>query len=176
MSRTTADSPSFASPRAFLAPSTWAPRISRPRTTRGRTPGFLTPENSRRARAFAVWATLRAYGRTGYREMVERHLRVAGHLSERIDEAPQFERLADVKLNIVCFRARPEGVAEEELDALNGRLGEALLRDGRVFAGTTNYEGKVAFRPAIVNWRTQEEDVDLLVDVLVELLEAQLGR
>ena len=47
--------------------------------------------------------------------------------------------------------------------------GEALLRDGRVFAGTTVFEGKVAFRPAIVNWRTRPEDVDALVDVLLEL-------
>jgi len=107
---------------------------------------------------------------------VERHMRVARHLANRVDEAPQLERLAEAKLNIVCFRARPEGVPEDELDALNGALGEALLRDGRVFAGTTNYEGKVAFRPAIVNWRTQEEDVGLLVDVLLELLEAQLER
>jgi hypothetical protein len=38
------------------------------------------------------------------------------------------------------------------------------------------YEGKVAFRPAIVNWRTQAEDVDLLADVLLELLEARLSR
>ena len=49
------------------------------------------------------------------------------------------------------------------------RLGEALLRDGRVFAGTTVFEGKVAFRPAIVNWRTRPDDVDVLVDALLEL-------
>ena len=60
---------------------------------------------------------------------------------------------------------------DEKLDALNRELGEALLRDGRVFAGTTIYEGKVAFRPAIVNWSTEQGDVDLLVDVLLELLE-----
>jgi glutamate/tyrosine decarboxylase-like PLP-dependent enzyme len=134
-------------------------------------PGFLTPENSRRARALPVWATLRAYGRAGYRGMVERHLELAQRLANRIDETPEFERLADVQLNIVCFRARPEGVPERVLDEVNRDLGEALLRDGRVFAGTTTYEGMVAFRPAIVNWRTQEEDVDLLVDVLRELLE-----
>jgi glutamate/tyrosine decarboxylase-like PLP-dependent enzyme len=77
--------------------------------------------------------------------------------------------LADVPLNIVCFRWRPDGAREEELDDLNRRLGERLLADGRVFAGTTVYDGRVAFRPAIVNWRTQEEDVDALVDVLLEL-------
>ena len=63
----------------------------------------------------------------------------------------------------------PQGAAEDELDELNRRLGEALLRDGRVFAGTTVFEGKVAFRPAIVNWRTPDEDVDALIDVLLEL-------
>ena len=134
-------------------------------------PGFVSPENSRRARALAVWATLRAYGRRGYRAMVERHLGLARHLAERVDATPELERLADVRLNIVCFRARPAGVAEGDLDALNRELGEALLRDGRVFAGTTVYDGRVAFRPAIVNWQTTERDVDLLVDVLLELIE-----
>ncbi|MGH2990056.1 MAG: pyridoxal phosphate-dependent decarboxylase family protein [Solirubrobacterales bacterium] len=138
-------------------------------------PGFLGPENSRRARAFAVWATLRAYGRSGYREMVERHLRLARHLASRIDETPELERLAEVPLNIVCFRVRPPGAREDELDELNRRLGDALLRDGRVFAGTTLYGGKVAFRPAIVNWQTTEHDVDLLVDVLLELLRTERG-
>ena len=138
-------------------------------------PGFMTPENSRRARALAVWATLRAYGRAGYREMVERHHELAQRLARRVDESDELERLADVPLNIVCFRARPPGVGEDRLDDLNRELGAALLRDGRVFAGTTSYDGKVAFRPAFVNWRTGPEDVDLLVDVQLELLAAREG-
>ena len=131
--------------------------------------GYLGPEGSRRARAFAVWATLRAYGRQGYRAMVERHLDLAQHLGERVDQEDDFERLAEVQLNIVCFRWHPAGAGEDELDDLNRKLGERLLADGRVFAGTTVYDGMVAFRPAIVNWRTREEDVDALMDVLVEL-------
>jgi glutamate/tyrosine decarboxylase-like PLP-dependent enzyme len=134
-------------------------------------PSALTPENSRRARALAVWATLRAYGRDGYRAMVERHLRLARHLAGEIDRRPQFELLAQPQLNVVCFRALPQGVDAGEVDALNRRLGEALLRDGRVFCGTTVYDGKVAFRPAIVNWQTTEADVEALLDVLAELLE-----
>ncbi len=128
-----------------------------------------SPEASRRARALAVWATLRAYGRTGYRAMVERHLELAQRLSRRVDATPELERLAETKLNIVCFRFRPPGLGEEQLDELNLALGQDMLADGRVFVGTTRYQGKAAFRPAIVNWRTTEHDVDLLLDVLLEL-------
>jgi glutamate/tyrosine decarboxylase-like PLP-dependent enzyme len=131
--------------------------------------GYLGPEMSRRARSFAVWATLRAYGRGGYRAIVERHLDLAQHLAARVDEATDLERLADVPLNIVCFRYRPPGYPERGLDELNRRIGEAAILDGRVFFGTTEFDGKVSFRPAPVNWRNREEDVDLVVDVVREL-------
>ena len=131
--------------------------------------GYRGPEASRRVRALAVWATLRAYGRSGYREMVERHLDLAQRLAARVDEAPDLELLAPAQLNIVCFRFHPPGADESELNDLNARLGEAVLADGRVYAGTTVYGGRTALRPAIVNWRTREGDVDLLVDVVREL-------
>lgn len=131
--------------------------------------GNLAPEMSRRARAIPVWATLRAYGRDGYRTMVERHVALAQRVAEQVDIAPDLERLADVPLNIVCFRFRPEGVPEADLDEMNRKLGAMILEDGRVFFGTTEYDGKVAFRPAIVNWRTTEKDVDLIVAVTREL-------
>ena len=135
--------------------------------------GFLAPENSRRARALAVWATLRAYGRDGYRAMVERHLALAQRLAAHVDAAPELERLAEVPLNIVCFRARPSGMPEDRLDEFNRELGAALLADGRVIAGATTYGGRAALRPAIVNWRTQEPDVDAIVDVVRELVAAR---
>jgi glutamate/tyrosine decarboxylase-like PLP-dependent enzyme len=131
--------------------------------------GHLGPESSRRARSLAVWATLRAYGRSGYREMVERHLDLAQRIAEQVDQAPELERLADVPLNVVCFRYRPPGVPESALDRLNQRLGAAILEDGRVYVGSTRYSGKVAFRPAVANWRTGPRDVDLLIEVVREL-------
>ncbi|GAA2642040.1 pyridoxal-dependent decarboxylase [Dactylosporangium fulvum] len=131
--------------------------------------GLLGPESSRRARALPIWATLAAYGRGGYRELVERHCDLARHLAAAVDAAPDLERLAEVPLNVVCFRYRPPGLAEPELDALNRRLGEALLDDGRVYAGATVYDGRAALRPAISNWRTTEGDLDLLVAVVREL-------
>jgi glutamate/tyrosine decarboxylase-like PLP-dependent enzyme len=77
--------------------------------------------------------------------------------------------MAEVPLNIVCFRYRPAGLSDEAVDGLNAKLGADLLADGRVYVGTTRYRGRVAFRPAIVNWRTTEADIDLIVEVVREL-------
>ncbi|HEY7592442.1 MAG TPA: pyridoxal-dependent decarboxylase [Actinophytocola sp.] len=129
----------------------------------------LGPESSRRARALPIWATLRSYGRAGHRELVERHLDLAAHLGRLVDAAPDLELLAPVRLCVVCFRYAPPGVPEADLDALNQAVGDALIADGRVYAGTTVYEGRTALRPAIVNWRTTEADVELLVSVVREL-------
>jgi glutamate/tyrosine decarboxylase-like PLP-dependent enzyme len=130
---------------------------------------FLSPESSRRARALPIWATLRAYGRSGYTEMVNRHLDLAQHLATRIDAAEDLERLTDVVLNIVCFRYHPPGEPADRLDEINGRLAEAIIQDGRIYVGGTVYEGKRALRPAIVNWRTTERDIDEIVAVVREV-------
>ena len=132
--------------------------------------GLFGPESSRRARALPIWATLRAYGREGYRKMVERHLDLAQRMAGLVDDAPDLELLAEVPLCIVCLRYRPAGVEDEDrLNDLNRRLGQDLLADGRVYAGTTVYGGRVALRPAMTNWRTSERDVDFFIEVVREL-------
>jgi glutamate/tyrosine decarboxylase-like PLP-dependent enzyme len=153
-------------PQVFGSGAAYLPDIDDPMPNWG----YLGPEMSRRARSIPVWATLRAYGREGHRAIVEHDLELAQHLADVVDAAPDLERLADVQLNIVCFRFRLEGSKNgPELDELNRRIGDAALRDGRVFFGSTTYGGKVAFRPALVNWRTREQDVELVADVVREL-------
>jgi glutamate/tyrosine decarboxylase-like PLP-dependent enzyme len=149
--------------RAFGMPG--APYLPDPA---GPSSGYMLfgPESSRRARSLPIWATLAAYGRVGYRQLVERHLDRAQQLAALVDAADDMERLADVPLCIVCFRYRPADVADADVDDVNRRLGSALLADGRVYAGTTVYDGKVALRPAMTNWRVRENDVDYFLDVV----------
>ena len=132
---------------------------------------YLGPEMSRRARSLTVWATLAAYGRSGYRAMIERHIALASRLGDQIRASSDFELLEEPRLNVVCFRYRRDGIPDTELDQINRRLGEAIIADGRVYFGTTVYAGKVAFRPAISNWRTTEHDVDVILAVARELAE-----
>jgi glutamate/tyrosine decarboxylase-like PLP-dependent enzyme len=153
-------------PQVFGSGAAYLPDIDDPRPNWG----YLGPEMSRRARSIAVWSTLRAYGRDGHREVVERNLDLAQHLAAVVDAAPDLERLASVPLNIVCFRYRPAGSEDgPALNDLNRRIGEAALADGRVFFGSTTYGGRTAFRPALVNWRTREADVELVPLVVREL-------
>jgi glutamate/tyrosine decarboxylase-like PLP-dependent enzyme len=127
---------------------------------------YRSPEFSRRARSLAVWATLAAYGRSGYRAIVERCLDVAAHIAREVETAQDLELLAPAPLNIVCFRYRPQDVPEEALDQLNLDIGRAVLADGRVYVGTTRWAGRVGFRPAVVNWRTTCSDADLMLEAV----------
>src|SRR5690606_32701875 len=65
-----------------------------------RAPSDYTPELSRRARGVEVWAALRALGRAGVVELVERNVRQAQRFAAGLQEAG-FEVLNDVVLNQV---------------------------------------------------------------------------
>jgi glutamate/tyrosine decarboxylase-like PLP-dependent enzyme len=131
--------------------------------------GFMGPELSRRARSLAVWATLRAYGRDGYRAIVERCLDNAAHLAGLVEEADDAELLLPAPLNIVFFRYRPPDASEDELDDLNLAIEQEILQDGRVYVGTTRWNDVVGFRPAFVNWRSTTEDAELVLETVRDL-------
>ncbi len=154
--------------RAFRYSADYLPAEDDPRPTLG----AIGPESSRRGRSFAVWATLKAYGRDGHRRIVEHCLDIAQYCAELIDEASDFERLAEVQLNIVPFRYNPGGMDEQQLDAFNLRLGEAVLEDGRFLVGTSRLGPRTIFRPAFSNWRTRPEDVEDFLGVIREVAAA----
>ena len=62
------------------------------------------PELSRRARGFAVYAALRALGRSGVADLVERSCALARRFAEQLGAAPGVEVLNDVVLNQVLVR------------------------------------------------------------------------
>lgn len=131
--------------------------------------GAIGPESSRRARSFAVWATLKAYGREGQRRIVEHCLDIAAYFANRVKETEDLELMNDPQLNIVAFRYNPGGMGDEALNELNERLGEAVLADGRFLVGTSRIGAHTIFRPAFSNWRTREDDVDEFADVVLEI-------
>lgn len=124
-----------------------------------------TPENSRRWRALPSWFTLKAYGKEGHREIVERNCDVAYSFGEKIKQSEDFKLLAPVRMNVVCFTLKETTSFDEVRAFLN-----AVRDDGRVFFTPTQYKGTPAIRAAISNWQTTEADIQLAFDVLNEVL------
>ncbi|MFI1646140.1 pyridoxal phosphate-dependent decarboxylase family protein [Streptomyces avidinii] len=119
----------------------------------------LTPENSHRLRALAAWFTLRAYGRQGHREIVERDIACARALGTALEGDPALTLLAPVRLNVVCFTLA-EAPTPERVAALR----EAVAAE--VFVTPTVYGGTAALRAAFSNWRTTEDDVRRAAEAL----------
>ncbi|WP_394824930.1 pyridoxal phosphate-dependent decarboxylase family protein [Pendulispora albinea] len=125
----------------------------------------LTPENSRRLRAVATWFALTAYGRAGHAEIVERNIRSAQQLGNRVAEQRGLRLLGPTRLNVVCFTLA-DNPTEERINAYM----KANRDRGDVFITTTVHEGTWGLRAAFCNWRTTEADVNRVFDSLVASL------
>jgi aromatic-L-amino-acid/L-tryptophan decarboxylase len=136
---------------------------------RGVNLGFMGPQFSRGFDALKVWVSLLAHGRKAYARRIEHDIELTRYLAACVEEHPEFELLAS-GLSICCFRYRPEGVDDEEqLNALNERLLSELQLDGRVYPSNAILDGRHCLRTCIVNFRTEAEDLDRVLEVAAEL-------
>lgn len=116
-----------------------------------------------------AWCALKAAGRTGYRDIVERCCANAAGFASWIESTPGLELVAPAPLNIVCFRYVVPGLSDDETDALNRAAVTALQADGRAFVTGTVWNGRAAIRAAFDNWATTSADVAVLQDVVCEV-------
>jgi glutamate/tyrosine decarboxylase-like PLP-dependent enzyme len=116
-------------------------------------------DSSRRARGFALYATLRSLGRDGVSDLVERCCAIARHLADRLAGAPRVEILNDVVLNQVLVRFVPE--QGQDLDGHTRSVIAAVQADGTAWLGGTTWHGQTAMRISVSNWSTSEEDADV---------------
>lgn len=125
-------------------------------------------QQSRGFKALKLWAAVRHVGLDGYRRLIARDIALADSLRDRLRAAADFELMSDGPLSITCFRYAPRGRdhQEDEIDRANRALLADVQRDGRVFLTSTELNGRFALRACIVNFRTEEADLDVLVDTI----------
>jgi glutamate/tyrosine decarboxylase-like PLP-dependent enzyme len=129
-------------------------------------------ENSRRFRALPVYATLKAYGRNGYLDMLKRQIGLARRVTQWLLHDDRFEvlpggasedEIVAKTYMVVLFRARNE--------ISNKGMVKWINADARMYVSGTVWDGKPATRIAVSNWRADVgRDGDLIEEVLNDLI------
>ncbi len=114
----------------------------------------------RRFRALKLWFVLRSYGVEGLREMIRGHVALAQELAGWVSRRPDFEVMAPVPFGLVCFRYRPEGKSEEELDAVNQELMTRANARRRFHLTHTRLSGRYAIRLVVGQRSTRRDRVE----------------
>lgn len=115
-------------------------------------------ENSRRFRALPVYASLVSYGRNGFRDLLQRQIRLARMIADWLFDHPAYTVLPASRTKaellhrtstIVLFRANDE--------SLNRELSRRINGTSKMFVSGTVWEGRPACRIAVSNWRVDEQ-------------------
>lgn len=111
----------------------------------------------RRFRALKLWSVIRTYGVEGLREKIRYHIGLGKKISVWISEEKDFEILAPVNICVVCFRYKPAGFNESQLNVINEKLNHSLNDTGKLYISHTNLNGIYTLR--MVTAQTNVSDV-----------------
>jgi aromatic-L-amino-acid decarboxylase len=114
----------------------------------------------RRFRALKLWSVIRTYGTEGLQEKVRYHIHIASELKKMISEESDFEILAPVIISVVCFRYRPQGYSEEEINNLNEKLNHQLNDTGKLYLSHTVLNGRYTLRMVTAQTNVRLEHVE----------------
>nr|MBA3457721.1 aspartate aminotransferase family protein [Deltaproteobacteria bacterium] len=118
-----------------------------------------TPELSRRARGFALWAALRELGRRGVADLVERSCVHAERFASALRAISGVEVMNDVVLNQLVVRF---GDDDDHTRAVTAQV----IAEGVCFPSITIWRGVAAMRISVSNWSTDDEDVRRSVEAI----------
>jgi glutamate/tyrosine decarboxylase-like PLP-dependent enzyme len=132
------------------------------------------PENSRRARGFVLYASLRNLGRKGVREIIENCCEMAQEFVAQFAQLPYAHVLNKVVLNQVLVRIEPERV--KDIDAFNIALASRIQKSGVCWIGTTKWRGQTALRISVSNWSTKKDDVKQAMNSIRSSVDQELAH
>lgn len=129
-------------------------------------------QNSRCFRALKAWLILRYAGRRAYVDAIEKNIDLSAVMRQALDDHPAFEVFTH-NLSIVTFRyvpeeGVPEGVNDREsfLNDLNSRLLTKVQIGGEAHISNAIDDSRFLLRACITNFRTTQDDVRALPDIV----------
>lgn len=106
----------------------------------------------RRFRSLKLWFVIRHYGVNGLQYHIRKHVEMAQQFADWIRTSDDFELVAPVPLNLVCF-------AHKKGDDFNRKLLETINNQGKMYFTHTVINGRYVLRMCIAQTHTQPEHV-----------------
>lgn len=130
----------------------------------------------RRFRALKLWFVLRTFGAEGLRRTIGSHMQWAAEFAGWVEQAGNFELLAPVPLNTVCFRYLPEGTTgTDEINRINAELLEAVNASGKMYITHTKLRGSYTLRLVVGQTYVERRHVEAAWELLTGTAAAVAG-
>lgn len=130
---------------------------------------------TRYSRALKIWMSVSYFGTDVIRSEINAAMDRARLLQSLVAQSRDFESLCAAQFGIFCFRAKPEGVAAEALDAMNERINAKVVSEGRFLISSTRLNGAFSLRMCTLGFRTTDDDIRELFAALERALAAELS-
>lgn len=127
----------------------------------------LAPELSRRFRALPFYIAMRCYGIDRLGRNALHNVECVDYLAALIRQHEELELVVAPQLCILCFRFRPAGLDDTEIDRINSEIRDQVQLEGDYLMSATRVHQRPVLRVCIINHATRAEHVDgLLASVL----------
>jgi aromatic-L-amino-acid/L-tryptophan decarboxylase len=123
-------------------------------------------EQSRRLRSLKVWMSFKRYGARQIGEWVDNNVQQAKYLYALVEKHPQFEAASSPPMSAICIRFKGAGLDEAGSKDLHAEVASRVEQSGRFWMSTTQLKGKTWFRINPVNFRTRQEHMKELFQLL----------
>jgi glutamate/tyrosine decarboxylase-like PLP-dependent enzyme len=131
------------------------------------------PEWSRRGRGFVAYAAIRALGRAGIAEIVERCCSHARRLVHGIGELPGTQIVAEPTINQGLVRFLGDN---GDHDAATDDMIRRIQADGVSWFGGATWNGMRVMRVSVCNWMTSNDDVERTLASIAKVLNDRSGE
>jgi len=128
-------------------------------------------QNSRGFRALKIWLSFQLLGRNGFIKLIEKDIHLSRLLVEKMSRYPNLIPYMN-SLSITTFIYVPKQIQGKEedhqdyLNDLNKQILQEVQKSGEAFISNAMINGKYLLRACLVNFRTREEDLDILLDLV----------
>lgn len=127
----------------------------------------------RRFRALKLWFVIRSFGVNGLKEKLRYHISLAKKFEEMLRQNDDFEILAPVVANLICFRYKPKNISDEgSINMLNELILSAINQTGKIYLTHTKLNGKYTLRMVIGQTNVEEKHIEEAYKTIIEIIKS----